>query len=329
VRKDPPPVLLVPFDALLCAALTAVVVDALVGEPAGLYRRVPHPVVLTGRLIAALEHRWWTQGDGPAARRRAGRRLVAAVLAVSAVPGVALTAALWLGPAWWIAVGLLASSLIAQRSLVEHVSAVAAGLDAGLAAGRAAVSRIVGRDPQALDAAGVARAAIESAGENLSDGVTAPLFWWLVLGPLGLVVYKAINTLDSMVGYRSERYLDFGRAAARLDDAVNWLPARLTGAALLLVGGRATALARLAAEAAKHRSPNAGWPEAALALTLDVALAGPRVYPAGVVDDDWINPTGRRELRAADIRRAVGLLWRLWALVVGGLALALVYRVVN
>jgi adenosylcobinamide-phosphate synthase len=141
---------------------------------------------------------------------------------------------------------------------------------------------------------------------------------------LGLCAYKAINTLDSMVGYRSARYADFGRAAARLDDAVNWAPARLTGAALLLVGGRPAHLPRLAGEAAKHRSPNAGWPEAAVALTLGVALAGPRVYPAGVVEDDWINPAGRRALTACDIRAALRLLWRLWVAVVALIALALV-----
>jgi adenosylcobinamide-phosphate synthase len=235
-----------------------------------------------------------------------------------------VTALLWAGPVGWLAAGVLASTLIAHRSLLDHVGAVADGLERGLADGRAAVSRIVGRDPNALDAAGVARAAIESAGENVSDGVTAPIFWWLLLGPLGLCVYKAVNTLDSMVGYRSARYLDFGRAAAELDDVVNWVPARLTGGLLLLAGARPGRLGELAGEAAKHRSPNAGWPEAAVALTLDVALAGPRVYPAGVVEDDWINESGRRDLGPADIRAALGLLWRLWALVVALLAVALV-----
>ena len=315
--------LIAPVDAVLASALVALLVDALVGEPARLYQHLPHPVVALGRLVTALEGRLWREGDGPAARRRAGRRLVAATLAVAAGVGLASTPLLWLGPPGVVVAGLLASTLVAQKSLVEHVGAVADGLERGLDEGRAAVSRIVGRDPNALDRAGVARAAIESAGENVADGVTAPLFWWLLLGPLGLVAYKAINTLDSMVGYRSARYADFGRAAARLDDAVNWLPARLTAALLLVAGGRPRALARLAREAAKHRSPNAGWPEAAVALTLDVALAGPRVYPAGVVEDDWINDGGRRELGPADIRAAIARLWRLWALVVALLVLAL------
>jgi adenosylcobinamide-phosphate synthase len=315
--------LIAPVDAVLASALVALLVDALVGEPPRLYRHLPHPVVALGRLVTTLEGRLWREGDAPAARRRAGRRLVAGTLAVAAGVGLAATPLLWLGPPGVVAAGLLASTLVAQKSLVEHVGAVADGLERGLDEGRAAVGRIVGRDPNALDRAGVARAAIESAGENVADGVTAPLFWWLLLGPLGLVAYKAINTLDSMVGYRSARYVDFGRAAARLDDAVNWLPARLTGALLLVSGGRPRALARLAREAAKHRSPNAGWPEAAVALTLDVALAGPRVYPAGVVADDWIHDGGRRDLGPADIRAAIARLWRLWALVVALLVLAL------
>jgi adenosylcobinamide-phosphate synthase len=288
-----------------------------------LYRRLPHPVVALGRLVAGLERRLWREDAGAVARGRAGRRLVAATLVVAGAIGLAATPLLWLGPAGWLVAGVLASTLVAHRSLVQHVGAVAAGLDDGLDAGRTAVSRIVGRDPTALDRSGVARAAIESAAENVSDGVTAPLFWWLVLGPVGLVGYKAINTLDSMVGYRSPRYRDFGRPAARLDDVVNWVPARLTGALLLVVGGRPGRLPRLAGEAAKHRSPNAGWPEAAVALTLDVALAGPRVYPTEVVADDWVHAAGRRDLRPADVRTALALLWRLWAAVTAVVAAAL------
>ncbi len=316
--------LIAPAEAVLAAALVALGLDALAGEPAWLYRRLPHPVVALGGLVAALERRLWREADAPAARRRAGRKLLAATLAVAVGVGAALTPLLWFGPAGWFVAGALASTLLAQRSLVAHVAAVAAGLEVGVDAGRVAVARIVGRDPNALDEAGVARAAIESAGENVSDGVTAPIFWWLLLGPLGLVAYKAINTLDSMVGYRSERYRDFGRASARLDDAVNWLPARLTGAALLVAAGRPGGLHRLAREARVHRSPNAGWPEAAVARGLDLALAGPRVYPAGVVDDAWINPGGRRDLGPGDIRRALGLLWRLWALTAAALAAAFV-----
>ena len=315
--------LVAPVEAVLLAALVALLVDALLGEPARLYARIPHPVVVIGNRIAALEQRWWRAADGPRARRAAGRRLVAAIVAGTLLVGVVLTPLLWLGAWGAVLAGVLASSLVAQKSLVEHVGAVARGLDRDLDAGRRAVAMIVGRDPQALDAAGVARAAVESAAENFADGVTAPLFWWLVLGPPGLLAYKAINTLDSMVGYRSERYRDFGRPAAKLDDRANWLPARLTGVLMAVVGGRPGALRTLPHEARKHRSPNAGWPEAAVALVLGFSLAGPRIYPAGVVADEWIG-AGRRELGPGDIRRTLALVWRVWAVLVAGLVLALV-----
>ena len=320
--------LIAPPDAVLLAVLTALVVDALAGEPGWLYRRMPHPVVLLGRLIAALEARLWREGQSPDVRRARGRQLVAAVLAPSAVLGGLLTLLLTQGVVGALMAGVLASTLLAQRSLVDHVGAVADGLEQGLDEGRRAVSLVVGRDPEALDAAGVARAAVESAAENVSDGVTAPLFWFLLLGPLGLVAYKAVNTMDSMVGYRSERYLDFGRAAARLDDRANWLPARLTGLLLLVVMGGAPRLPLLAREALKHRSPNAGWPEAAMALSLNLRLAGPRLYPSGIVDDDWIGQ-GRTDLDATDIRRATSALWRLWAVVVTMVTAALAAVVVS
>ncbi len=315
-------VLLAPVEAVLWAALVALVADALVGEPAWLYRRVAHPVVVIGGVVERLEARLWRSEEPPAARRAAGRRLVALTLAAAGAVGLALVPLLWAGPWGWAFLGVLASSLIAQRSLAGHVTDVARGLDGGLDAGRRAVARIVGRDPSRLDAAGVARAAVESAAENFADGVTAPLFWWLLLGPVGLVGYKAINTLDSMVGYRSARYLDFGRAAARLDDRANWLPARLTALLLVLAAGRPGLVAGLPREARKHRSPNAGWPEAAMARLLGLKLAGPRIYAAGRVDDAWIG-TGRAEAIAADVRAAVRRLWAAWALVVALLVAAL------
>jgi adenosylcobinamide-phosphate synthase len=167
----------------------------------------------------------------------------------------------------------------------------------------------------------VARAAIESAAENQADGVIAPLFWLVLLGPLGLVAYKTVNTLDSMVGYRSARYVDFGRAAARLDDLVNYGPARLTALLFLLAALRPGLWSVVRREAPNHRSPNAGWPEAAMALLLDVRLAGPRIYASGTVDDDWIG-TGSTAATPALVRRAVALLWRSWALASALLGLA-------
>lgn len=307
--------LVLPLETALALAVMALVADALLGEPGWLYRRVPHPVVALGRLIAALEARAWRPEQPPGQRRLRGALLVAVVVAVACFVGAGLGWLATRGPAGLMAAGLLCSTLLAQRSLVEHVAAVADGLDANLSEGRLAVGRIVGRDPERLDGAGVARAAIESAAENVSDGVVAPALWLLLLGPIGLCAYKAINTMDSMLGYRSERYLYFGWAAARLDDLVNHLPARLTALLLLLAAGRPQAWRRVAAEAPKHRSPNAGWPEAATALILDLRLAGPRIYAAGRIDDPWIGD-GRAVATAADVRAAVRLLWRAWGLLV-------------
>ncbi len=225
---------------------------------------------------------------------------------------------------------IIASTLLAQRSLHDHVAQVATALDQhGLDAGRAAVSHIVGRDPQSLDEAGVARAAIESLAENFSDGVVAPAFWLAVAGLAGGAAYKAINTADSMIGHRTPRYAAFGFAAARLDDLVNLPASRL--AALLLVAAAAMTSRKAAAEAwravvrdaAHHRSPNAGYPEAAMAGALGLSLAGPRVY-GGTEVADALMGNGRRDATAADIRAALALYRRADALLialVGAIAL--------
>jgi adenosylcobinamide-phosphate synthase len=223
-------------------------------------------------------------------------------------------ALLSLVPLGWVVDAVLMSTLIAQNGLYRHVSAVATGLDqAGLAGGRDAVQHVVGRDPETLDEAGVARAALESLAENFSDAVTAPLFWALLLGLPGILAYKVVNTADSMIGHRTPRYEFFGWAAARLDDLLNLVPARLAGAALC---GAAFLLSRARGRAAwqamwrdarKHHSPNAGWPEAALAGALDLALAGPRVYDGEPVDDAWMGVGGRTDASSADIRRGLKL----------------------
>jgi adenosylcobinamide-phosphate synthase len=215
-------------------------------------------------------------------------------------------------PFGWIAEGLIASSLLAFRGLYDAVRAVARGLAESLEAGRAAVSQIVGRDPASLDAAGVARAAAESAAENFSDGFVAPVFWFLLLGLPGLLAYKAVNTLDSMIGHRNARFEAFGKVAARLDDAVNFLPARLAGlffvlAALLLPAASAAGAWRaMLRDAPRHRSPNAGWQEAALAGALGLALAGPRQYGGQLVEDHWMGD-GRSAVTAADLGRVLDL----------------------
>jgi adenosylcobinamide-phosphate synthase len=173
---------------------------------------------------------------------------------------------------------------------------------------------IVGRDTAAMDEAAIARAAIESAAENLSDGVIAPAFWFAVGGLPGMAIYKAVNTADSMIGHRTPRHRDFGWAAARLDDVLNLVPARLTAFLILAAHGAWRAAPHLRGEARLHRSPNAGWPEAALAPVLDVALAGPRSYEGRMTDFPWVNPEGRRDADADDVDRACAALWRIWAL---------------
>jgi adenosylcobinamide-phosphate synthase len=288
---------------MLAAAL---ILDALVGEPDALWSRVPHPVVLYGRLVAWLDRRL---NRGP--RRRRTGVLAVLALVVATLPLPLLIAVL---PFGWILEILGAAILLSQRSLVEHVGAVANGLDRSLEDGREAVSRIVGRDPESLDRAGVARAAVESTAENFADGVVAPAFWFLLGGLPGIALYKAVNTADSMIGHRSPAYLEFGWAAARLDDALNWIPARLAGLLICAAGLRPGVLRTMWRDARLHRSPNAGWPEAATAATLGLALAGPRIYRGVITDDPYLNADGSRDASADDIRRGVALVWRAWGL---------------
>jgi adenosylcobinamide-phosphate synthase len=300
----------------LPALLVALLADALLGEPAWLYLWMPHPVVLIGRAIAWLEVHLLHPALPERRKRLSGILLLAVVAGSAAALGFAVHVALRPLPARWLIEGLLMSSLLAQRSLAQHVAAVADGLRGCLSRGRRAVAMIVGRDPEPLDAAGVSRAAVESLAENLSDGVVAPLCWGLVAGLPGMLAYKAINTLDSMVGHRNERYCAFGWASARLDDLVNLVPARLTGILLCVAAGRQSlaAAANMLRDAPRHRSPNAGWPEAAMAAALGLRIAGPRSYGGVTVPDAWMGD-GRSELTEADIRRAVDLGWRMWWLV--------------
>jgi adenosylcobinamide-phosphate synthase len=300
------------FPPLLICAL---VLEALLGYPDAVFRLVRHPVVWIGAVIAALDR---ALNRGPGWQRRLGGVVTVLILVGGAVAiGAALQ--VWLlSLTWgWLPLALLASTLLAQRSLYRFVKAVAVGLnEGGLAGGRAAVAHIVGRDPDSLDEAGVARAAIESLAENFSDGVTAPAFWLAVGGLPGILAYKAINTADSMIGHRTPRHEAFGWAAARLDDLVNLPASRLTAFLLALASGsRAWAALRTVwRDAGKHRSPNAGWPEAAMAGALGLRLAGPRRYAGHVVDDHWMGD-GSAEATAADIdaglrlyRRALALL---------------------
>ncbi|MEL6551015.1 MAG: adenosylcobinamide-phosphate synthase CbiB [Pseudomonadota bacterium] len=287
----------------------AMVLDAIFGEPKWLWDRVPHPAVLLGRVIGWAD---WRFNQGPA-RKAKGAVLVIALLLMSLLAGSLIAA---LG---WPIEALAAAVLLAQRSLADHVSAVAMALRDSLASGRRSVAMIVGRDTASMDAPAVSRAAIESAAENLSDGVIAPAFWFAIGGLPAMLAYKAVNTADSMVGYLTPKHAAFGWASARLDDALNWIPARLTALLFLAAHGRLDAWRAVRAEAPRHRSPNAGWPESALARARGIALSGPRAYDGELRAFPFVNPDGRRDLGPPDIDDAVRALWRVWAL-----ALALV-----
>lgn len=285
----------------------AIVLEQIFGYPKPIYRRIGHPVEWIGALVARLDQ-WLNLPERDAGENR-WRGIVAELTLIAAVLAVTLPIAYILRSATlgWIAEAALASTLIAQRSLRDHVKAVVEGLDYALDLGRMAVSMIVGRDPAQLDESGVSRAALESLAENTSDGVIAPVFWLLLFGLPGIAVYKAINTADSMIGHKSERYLHFGWAAARLDDVVNLPCSRLTGLLFVAVSSRRRqALEVMLRDAPKHQSPNAGWPEAALAGALGIRLGGPRAYDGELIALPSMGD-GRALLDRNDIRRGLRL----------------------
>jgi len=293
--------------------LIALLIELAVGYPDRLVRAIGHPVTWIGALIGALDRGLNRDGLNDAHRRMHGVLAVVLIVAVAAAAGYGVQRALLALPYGIVAAALCASTLVAQRSLYDHVARVATALECeGLAAGRAAVGAIVGRDTAALDAAGVARAAIESLAENFSDGVVAPAIFMAIAGLPGAAAYKAINTADSMIGHRTPRHKAFGWAAARLDDLVNLPASRLsallivTAAALSDRAAAAAASRAVIRDAHRHRSPNAGFPEAAVAGALGLALAGPRMY-GGVAVDDALMGDGRREASATDIRAALAI----------------------
>ena len=300
------------LSTTLPLACLALAIEAAAGYPAWLYRAIGHPVTWMGAWLSGLETRLnrpaWSFGR----RRGAGILALALLLGATALATVPIALAGARSTVGLAALALLGASLPAQRSLHDHVRDVAAALERdGLAAGRRAVGMIVGRNTAVLDEAGVARAAIESLAENFSDGIVAPAFWLALGGLPGGALYKAANTADSMVGHRTDRYAAFGWAAARFDDLVN-LPASRLSALLFwlaapLAGGSARGAWRaIRRDAARHRSPNAGWPEAAMAGALGLSLAGPRIYGTAWVDDAVMGD-GRRDAGAGDIRRALRL----------------------
>jgi adenosylcobinamide-phosphate synthase len=308
-------------------ALLALLIELIVGYPDRLVRAIGHPVTWIGRLITILDRALNHESMGDAKRRAAGAIALIAIIGIPAFIGHLVERGFLLLPLGIVFAAIAASTLVAQRSLREHVARVAAALERdGLAGGRAAVAHIVGRDPEALDEAGVARAAIESLAESFSDGVVAPALWLAIGGLAGGLAYKAINTADSMIGHRTPRYDAFGWAAARLDDLVN-LPASRLSAALIVAAAAvspgasaANAWSCVLRDAPRHRSPNAGYPEAAMAGALGLALAGPRVYD-GVLLEDAVMGEGRRQATAADIRAALALYQRADAMLIGLVAL--------
>jgi adenosylcobinamide-phosphate synthase len=298
----------------IVVTLLALMVEATLGYPKAVFAAIGHPVTWIGRLIGFLDRTLNLGSD--VSRRCAGFIAIILIVAIPAAIAWAIESILLLVPFGFVAVAVLASSLLAQRSLEDHVARVADALERdGLVGGRRAVAQIVGRDPDALDEAGVARAAIESLAENFSDGIVAPVLWLAVGGLAGGVAYKAINTADSMIGHRTARYKEFGFATARLDDLVNLPASRLSALLIVLAAtftGNASASGAWRAvwrDAQKHRSPNAGWPEAAMAGALGLSLAGPRVYGSIVVEDATMGD-GRREANAQDIRAALALYQR-------------------
>jgi adenosylcobinamide-phosphate synthase len=289
--------------------VVAMVADALLGWPDRLFARIGHPVTWLGKIITVLDAQLNRSSDTPLQRRIAGAATALIVIILAAGFGCVVQRMIASGLIGTVLLGILAWPFVAFRSLYDHVAAVRDPLRAGnVEAARKAVSMIVGRDPPALDEAGIARAAIESLAENASDGIVAPMFWGVLFGLPGIIGYKAVNTLDSMIGHRTERHEAFGWAAARIDDAANFVPARLTGLLFMLFAGsqRSQAMSCMVSDARNHRSINAGWPEAAMAGALAVRLCGPRSYDGELASEPWLNGSAS-DPAAADITRGLEL----------------------
>lgn len=317
-------------------AFSALIVERIVGYPDWLFRRIGHPVTWIGALISRLDRDLNRESDDFSTRRRKGILALLALLGITILLGLVIQYDLMLIPLGPVLLVLLAASLPAQKSLETHVEAVATALQqAGLEAGRKAVSKIVGRDPEKLDEAAVCRAAIESLAENFSDGVVAPAFWMGIFGLAGGVGYKAANTADSMIGHRSPRHEAFGWAAARFDDLINLPASRLSALLFVVAAGfidgasPGNAIRAIRRDARHHRSPNAGWPEAAMAGALGIALAGPRSYGGRMIEARFMGEGGRSELNANDISRALKLARIADALLIGlfGLLALIIWQV--
>ena len=287
----------------------ALIIDALLGEANWLYGKNAkrHPVVLMGVLIAWSEKKF-NKGKH---QKRNGFLCLTAFVVIAGSIGIFFSSL----PDYGVIEALITFSLIAHKSLIEHLTSVKKALNNTLSDARFQLSKIVGRDVSALDEAGVSRAAIESGAENFSDGVVAPIFWALSAGLPGILIYKMVNTADSMIGYKTERFLNFGWAAAKADDILNYIPARLTAFLMLALKGNLHLFNNVKKEARKHRSPNAGWPEAALSLHFNIALSGPRMYNEVIEAHPFINEEGRHALNKGDIEKTCRFLWVNWGFI--------------
>ena len=312
-------------------AAWALLIERFAGYPQPLFDRISHPVVWIGKLIDWLDKQLNVQGVSAQEGRLRGAVAVVILLAAAFIPTYYLSRILAHWPFGWLAEALLATTLIAQKSLKDHVVAVYDGLGRSLAEGRQKVSMIVGRDPAQLDEAGVSKAALESLAENASDGIVAPVLWYALLGLPGIAMYKAINTADSMIGHRNEKYQWFGWAAARLDDVVNLPASRLTG--YLFAAAEPSRFKDIVKvmqrDAPKHQSPNAGWPEAAMAAALGLRFGGPRSYNGEMVDLPYMGD-GRDSITRDDIQRGLRVLSRaMWLMFFGLLLVAFLVAAVD
>jgi adenosylcobinamide-phosphate synthase len=314
------------FQFLSAGMLAGLFLDVAIGWPDALFRRIGHPVSWIGRLVATLDTHWNLTGHSPQARKVLGFATVFVVVPASFLVGFLLQWALPRSLAGALVLGCFTWPFLAVRSLHAHVRNVAVPLETGnLPGARTAVAMLVGRDPANLDEGGISRAAIESLAENSSDGIIAPVFWGLIGGLPAVMAYKAINTLDSMIGHRTERFEMFGFAAAKIDDVANLVPARISGILISVASGRpGEALRCMWRDARRHRSPNAGWPEAAMAGALGIRLSGPRVYGNRMSMEPWLNE-GRPDPTAADLSRALKVYRTTMAVTCGIVAVGLLF----
>ncbi|MEM7241143.1 MAG: adenosylcobinamide-phosphate synthase CbiB [Pseudomonadota bacterium] len=303
--------------------IVAILIDYFVGDPPQLWRKYPHPAVIMGWVVNFLDQQL----------NRGGMRMVLGIVVAILLVLLGLAVGLLIrnlpdfnfGPItlfYDVIEICIVSVLLAHNSLIKHVEAVTDGLGQSLEAGRQNVSYIVGRNTAHMDTSDVSRAAVESAAENFSDGVVAPIFWFILLGLPGILIYKFVNTADSMIGHQTERYAQFGYGVAKLDDIMNFIPARLTGGLFCLIYRSKDAFEVMMSDADLHRSLNAGWPEAAMASILGVALSGPRSYDGQTMSQDsFLNPRGRQNMNAEDITASVIVLNRSWIAILGFLLL--------